>query len=43
MYIYILAKQLPWAMFPSPSGGAPPSAPIWETAAYSTKRATVPY
>ena len=23
-YIYILAKQLPWAAFPSPFGGAPP-------------------
>ena len=33
MYIYILAKQPPSAAFPSPSGGAPPSAPIWETAA----------
>ena len=31
---YILAKQPPLAGFPSPSGGAAPPAPIWETAAF---------
>ena len=33
MYIHILAKHPPSAGFPFPSGGAVPSAPIWETAA----------
>ena len=31
---FILAKQPPWAAFPSPSRVPPPSAPVWETAAF---------
>ena len=32
--IYRLVKHPPSAGFPSPSGGAAPAVPIWETAAF---------